>query len=106
MFSLCPLFVARTASYRADHLVSDRLGLWLQATYQEISDALANDALMRQAINKYRIYSFCSPGPYFFQPYSLPGPYSNGPLLKHGRLLFSKQNYAQKISLKTNISRQ
>ena len=38
----------------------------------------------------YRIYSFCSPGPYFFQPYSLPGPYSNGRLFKHGRLLFSK----------------
>ena len=38
----------------------------------------------------YRIYSFYSPGPYFFQPNSLPGPYSNGPLFKHGRLLFSK----------------
>jgi len=25
----------------------------------------------------YRIYSFCSPGPYFFQPNSLPGPYSS-----------------------------
>ena len=38
----------------------------------------------------YRICSFCSPGPYFFQPNSLPDPYSNGPLFEHGRLLFSK----------------
>ena len=39
---------------------------------------------------EYRICSFCSLGPYFFQPNSLPSPYSNRPLFRHGRLLFLK----------------
>ena len=35
--------------------------------------------LKRQQVGKYkyRIYSFCSPGLYFFQPNVLPGPYSS-----------------------------
>ena len=41
----------------------------------------------------------------FFQPYSLQGPYSNGRLFKHGRLVIFKVKLLQKLSLKTNISR-
>ena len=50
----------------------------------------------------YRICSFCSPGPYFFQPNSLPGPYSNGPLFKRD-LIQARALVIFKVKLCTKI---